>query len=98
VTPGQEKPRVRQPGELHRDKDSAPTKPLQLLASVSHEPHTTARGTAGDCCVLCGRVGVDLLVEHSCRPNLTAEQEAELLAAAAQPRRSWDELLAGACE
>jgi hypothetical protein len=47
-----------------------------------------SRGTAGDCCVRCGRVGIDLPVEHGCVPNLTPEQEAYRQ----QPRCSWDEL------
>jgi hypothetical protein len=37
-------------------------------------PVEIARGTAGDCCVKCGRVGVDLPDEHGCRPDVT-EQE-----------------------
>jgi hypothetical protein len=33
-----------------------------------------ARGTAGDCCVWCGKVGINLPIEHGCKPNVTAEQ------------------------
>jgi hypothetical protein len=29
-----------------------------------------SRGSAGDCCTLCGRVGVPLPVEHSCTPDV----------------------------
>jgi hypothetical protein len=54
------------------------------------------RGTAGDCCLLCGKVRVDLPVEHGCIPNLTPNQLVDLRAAAARPRLSWDELLDGA--
>jgi hypothetical protein len=43
-------------------------------------PVEIARGTASDCCcVLCGKVRVDLPVEHGCIPNLTPEQEANRL-------------------
>jgi hypothetical protein len=32
-----------------------------------------ARGRAGDCCVLCGKVGIDLPIDHGCRPNIDIE-------------------------
>jgi hypothetical protein len=32
-----------------------------------------ARGSAGDCCILCGKVGVLLPLDHSCRPNIDVE-------------------------
>jgi hypothetical protein len=47
-----------------------------LAFSVTDEtraPVDIARGSAGDCCVLCGRVGINLPDEHRCTPNLTAE-------------------------
>jgi hypothetical protein len=28
-----------------------------------------ARGSAGDCCILCGKVGINLPDEHGCVPN-----------------------------
>jgi hypothetical protein len=53
-----------------------------------------SRGSAGDCCLLCGKVRVDFPVEHGCIPNLPADQLAEVLTV--RPRRSWDEMLDGA--
>jgi hypothetical protein len=66
---------------------------------VTDQPPTLvdiSRGTAGDCCVLCGRVGVDLPIEHGCVPNLSAEQLAQLEADRRRPRRSLAEILDGA--
>jgi len=30
-----------------------------------------SRGRSGDCCLLCGRIGVDLPVEHGCLPDIS---------------------------
>jgi hypothetical protein len=32
-----------------------------------------ARGTAGDCCILCGKVGIDLPLDHGCIPNIDVQ-------------------------
>jgi hypothetical protein len=40
-----------------------------------------ARGSAGDCCILCGKVGIDLPLDHGCKPNIDVE------AYRAQPKR-----------
>jgi hypothetical protein len=32
-----------------------------------------ARGPSGDCCVLCGLVGIDLPLDHDCRPSIDVE-------------------------
>ena len=45
-----------------------------------------SRGASGDCCVLCGRVGIDLPDEHGCQPTIDVE------AYRAQPRHNWNEL------
>jgi hypothetical protein len=42
--------------------------------SVIPQPNEIARGSAGDCCILCGKVGIDLPLEHGCKPNVTAQE------------------------
>jgi hypothetical protein len=37
------------------------------------QPNDIARGPAGNCCVLCGKVGIDLPIDHNCRPNIDIE-------------------------
>lgn len=32
-----------------------------------------ACGSAGDCCILCGLVGIDLPLNHGCQPNIDVE-------------------------
>jgi hypothetical protein len=32
-----------------------------------------ARGSAGDCCILCGKVGIHLPLDHGCRPNIDVQ-------------------------
>jgi hypothetical protein len=39
---------------------------------------TISRGSSGDCCILCGRVGVDLPDEHGCKPDLSEAELARL--------------------
>jgi hypothetical protein len=34
-------------------------------------PDDIARGTAGDCCILCGTVGINLPDEEGCIPNVS---------------------------
>jgi hypothetical protein len=34
------------------------------------QPNEIARGTAGDCCILCGKVGIHLPIDHGCQPNI----------------------------
>lgn len=36
---------------------------------------TISRGTAGDCCVACGRVGVDLPQDHDCQPDVAVDTQ-----------------------
>jgi hypothetical protein len=36
-------------------------------------PDDIARGPSGDCCILCGLVGVDLPLDHGCRPSVDVE-------------------------
>lgn len=47
-----------------------------LKSTLGHAgdiPVDISRGPAGDCCIYCGRVAVDLPVDHACRPNLSPE-------------------------
>jgi hypothetical protein len=45
------------------------------VAFILEQPtdNDIARGTAGDCCILCGLVGIDLPLNHGCRPNIDVE-------------------------
>jgi hypothetical protein len=43
-----------------------------------------ARGPAGDCCILCGKVGIDLPLDHGCRPSIDVE------AYRAQPKQATE--------
>jgi hypothetical protein len=53
-----------------------------------------SHGPDGDCCLRCGRIGVDLPADHSCNPNLTPELAAELAAATAlQPLTNDSKIL-----
>jgi hypothetical protein len=36
-------------------------------------PPDIVRGSAGDCCILCGKVGIHLPVDHGCQPNIDVE-------------------------
>ena len=36
-------------------------------------PDDIARGPAGDCCILCGQVGINLPDDHGCRPNIDVQ-------------------------
>jgi hypothetical protein len=70
-----------------------------LKSTVGHAgdiPVDISRGPAGDCCIYCGRVAVDLPVDHACRPNLSQEDLAELEADRRRPHRSWADILDGA--
>jgi len=50
-----------------------------------------ARGSAGDCCLLCGRSRVALPVDHGCRPDLPTDQLARVLAPpSTDPSNTWD--------
>jgi len=37
------------------------------------QPADIARGPAGDCCILCGKVGIDLPPDHGCKPTIDVE-------------------------
>jgi hypothetical protein len=58
------------------EQDSNPIlQPRQTWPLTAYkQPINIARGAAGDCCVLCGKVGVPLLVEHGCVPNVEPEE------------------------
>jgi hypothetical protein len=43
-----------------------------------------ARGPAGDCCILCGKVVVNLPLDHGCKPDIDVE------AYRAQPSNAFD--------
>jgi hypothetical protein len=45
------------------------------VAFILEQPsdNEIARGTAGDCCILCGKVGVPLPVKHGCHPNIDVQ-------------------------
>jgi hypothetical protein len=43
-----------------------------------------ARGPAGDCCILCGKVAENLPLDHGCKPNIDVE------AYRAQPSNAFD--------
>jgi hypothetical protein len=75
-------------GPANRKLDGDQGFSLILTAAVDI-PVEIRRGPAGDCCILCGRVGIDLPVEHGCIPNLSAEDLAQLEADRRRPRRSW---------
>ena len=46
-----------------------------------------ARGSAGDCCILCGLVGINLPLDHGCKPNIDVEAyRAQLLV---EKRQGW---------
>jgi hypothetical protein len=51
------------------------------VMSAIPQPDEIARGPAGDCCILCGKVGIHLPLDHGCRPNIDVE------AYRAQPKR-----------
>ena len=53
-------------------------------------PDEIARGQAGDCCITCGRVGIDLPLDHGCVPNIDVQ------AYRAQPSNALDSLAATA--
>jgi hypothetical protein len=37
------------------------------------QPPDIARGSAGDCCILCGKVAVNLPLDHGCKPNIDVQ-------------------------
>jgi hypothetical protein len=45
------------------------------VALILEQPSDSelARGSAGDCCILCGKVGIHLPVDHGCQPNIDVE-------------------------
>jgi hypothetical protein len=49
-------------------------------------PEEIARGSAGDCCILCGKVGINLPDDHRCKPNIDVD------AYRAQRKRAAEEL------
>ena len=44
-----------------------------LAPPILPTPRDIARGSAGDCCILCGKVGIDLPLVHGCRPNIDVD-------------------------
>jgi hypothetical protein len=36
-------------------------------------PADIARGPAGDCCILCGKVAENLPPDHGCKPNIDGQ-------------------------
>jgi hypothetical protein len=53
-------------------------------------PDEIARGSAGDCCILCGLVGINLSLDHGCRPNIDVEAyQAQRKRAAEIRDRRW---------
>jgi hypothetical protein len=36
-------------------------------------PNDIARGPAGDCCILCGKVAGSLPLDHGCKPNIEVQ-------------------------
>lgn len=41
--------------------------------TVIPQPNEIARGPAGDCCILCGLVGIDLPLDHGCQPDIDVD-------------------------
>jgi hypothetical protein len=41
------------------------------VAFILEQPtdNDIARGPAGSCCILCGKVGIDLPLDHRCQPS-----------------------------
>jgi hypothetical protein len=57
--------------------------------TVREQPPTyveIARGPAGDCCLLCGKVGIDLPDEHGCTPTVDPAEVAN------RPCHRWADL------
>jgi hypothetical protein len=44
-----------------------------------------SRGSAGDCCILCGKVGLPLPVEHGCTPDADPEELSNALQISRSP-------------
>jgi hypothetical protein len=57
--------------------------------TVIPQPNEIARGRAGDCCVLCGQVGIDLPLDHGCQPNIDVQAHRAERAADAD-RYDWE--------
>jgi hypothetical protein len=43
------------------------------FAEILAQPPDIARGPAGDCCILCGKVAENLPLEHGCKPNIDVQ-------------------------
>ena len=62
-----------------------------LAPPILPTPRDIARGSAGDCCILCGKVGIDLPLVHGCRPNIDVDAYRAQPKQAQRVRRTrWD--------
>jgi hypothetical protein len=57
--------------------------------SVIPLPNEIARGPAGDCCLLCGLIGIDLPLNHDCRPNIDVETHRAQLTNSGRLAERW---------
>jgi hypothetical protein len=75
------------PAQMRRRREAAnrcaplgPSGYRDPMDALRAEGHHIVRGGAGDCCLLCGRCGIDLDAGHACRGNLPPNQLERLLA------------------
>jgi hypothetical protein len=66
--------------ETRREAGSETTVGGKWSNEILIAPDEIARGPAGDCCILCGLVGVDLPLDHGCQPSIDVEEHRAQLA------------------
>jgi hypothetical protein len=77
-------PKVRPPAGNREAQTTSVGRVVDDIVAANNSAQTPeiARGTAGDCCIWCGKVGIHLPLDHGCRPNIDVE------AYRAQPKRA----------
>jgi hypothetical protein len=59
--------------ETRREAGSETTVSGWWSSEILIAPDDIARGSAGDCCILCGAVAENVLLDHGCVPNIDVD-------------------------